>query len=142
VLPEVSVEPERVQLPDGLSLAWNVRPGLVFTRVEGRMSLPHASSIMAMVDAAVLAQPSGAVVVHDWTGIESYEVAVHARMSAWSLVVVRSMRRVVIGASSPFVAAAVRTVNLAVGGRFELLQTREQVLAAAREELFRTRRGA
>jgi hypothetical protein len=135
MLSELAVAPRIVAADQGTAQIWLARPGLVFTRVEGRMVMEHAQAIMETVDAAVRARPGQVCAVHDFTGIESYEIAVHARMSTWSVSVVRSMRRIVVGVSSPLVALAVRTANLATGGRFELLDTREQVLSAARAEL-------
>ncbi len=84
---------------------------------------------------AIQDAPGEAVAVHDWLGVESYEIAVHARMTAWSVPAVRSMRRVVVGVRSPLVAFAVRTVNLAAGGRFEVVGTDEEIKAAVRSSL-------
>jgi hypothetical protein len=135
VVPELPIAPLCAETREGRAWVWPVAPGLVFTRVDGRMVMQHAQLIMEAVDAAVRARPGSAAAVHDFTGIESYEIAVHARMSAWAVGVTGSMRRIVIGVQSPLVALAVRTVNLASGNKFELLDTRAQVLEAARREL-------
>jgi hypothetical protein len=134
---ELQVAPEVVKTEAGCATIWRGRPGLVFSQVEGRMVMAHAQVIMAVVDAEMRARPGTVKVFHDFTAIDSYEVAVQARMSAWSVTAVRSLERIVIGVSSPLVALAVRTANLASGGRFELVQTREQLVAAACAEWLR-----
>ncbi len=137
MVPDLDVTPLVLESTDGRAQVWTARPGLVLTRVDGRMVMDHARAIMEAVDAQLRARPGRTTVVHDWTGIESYEVAVHARMSAWAVSTIRSFERVIIGVTSPLVALAVRTVNIAVGNRFELLDSREGVLAAATAELAR-----
>ncbi len=135
MLPELRGVPREVNVEGGSLRVWSVRAGLVFTQAKGRMVMAQAAAIIAGVDEAIRAAPGSAVAVHDWLEVDSYEVAVHARMSAWSLVAVRSMRRIVIGVRSPLVALAVRTVNLGVGGRLEVLEEREKLLSFARKEL-------
>jgi hypothetical protein len=135
MLPELSVAPETVQTAEGIVHVWVAKPGLVFTRAEGRILMAHGQLIMDMVDAAARARPKLATVVHDFTAVASYEIALHVRMSTWSVGLTPSMRRVVVAVNSPLVALAVRTVNLASGGKFELLETREQAIEAARREL-------
>jgi len=137
MIPELAVEPQVAETDEGRAYVWRPKRDLVFTRVEGRFAMPHAQLIMDQVDDAVRANQGKVTIVHDWTAVESYEVVVHARMSAWAVAVMRSLTRVVIGVTSPFVALAVRTVNLAVGNRFEVVDTRDKVLAEARAELAR-----
>jgi hypothetical protein len=132
---ELTTAPLVAEAKEGRAHVWNAARGLVFTRVEGRMVMAHAQLIMDAVDVAVRALPREAAVIHDFTGIQSYEIAVHASMSAWAIGVVGSLRRIVIGVNSPLVSLAVRTVNLASGNRFELLSTRDQVIEVARKEL-------
>ena len=139
MLPELKIEPRELNLAEGSLCVWTVRPGLVFTQARGRMVMAHAMEIMAGVNEAVRGDPGGAVGIHDWLGVEHYEVAVQARMSSWALTTVRSMRRIVIGVRSPLVALAVRTVNLAVGGRFEVVEDDGTLLSVARGELRPTR---
>src|SRR5262245_35373979 len=139
MLEEIRSVPRELNLAEGSLAIWSMRPGLVFTLGKGRFVMAHAELIMASVEDAARAAPGDAAVVHDWLGVESYEVAVHARMTPWSVTIARSLRRVVIGVRSPLVALAVRTVNLAVGGRFEVLADAARLHAAARDEL---RRGA
>jgi hypothetical protein len=139
MLEDLRSAPREVHLAEGSLSIWSVRPGLVFTRVKGRFMMAHAEQIIASIEEAVRAAPGDAVAVHDWFSVESYEVAVHARMTRWSVTIARSLRRVAIGVRSPLVALAVRTVNLAVGGRFEVLADVERLQAAAREELDRPR---
>ncbi|HVJ20539.1 MAG TPA: hypothetical protein VM686_34235 [Polyangiaceae bacterium] len=137
MLDEIRSAPRELNLVEGSLAIWNVRPGLVFTQGKGRFVMAHAEQIMASVEAAARAAPGDAAVVHDWLAVESYEVAVQARMTPWSVTIARSMRRIVIGVRSPLVALAVRTVNLAVGGRFEVLADAARLHAAARDELRR-----
>lgn len=137
MIPEITKAPAVHDAPDGVARIWSARPGLVVSQVEGRMLLDHATPIMAAVDAAIAGQRGRVTVVHDWTAVESYEVAVHARMSAWTVTVMSAMERVVIGVTSPFVTLAVRTVNLATGNRFELLDDRVKVLEVVRAEMAR-----
>jgi hypothetical protein len=113
---------------------WAVRKGMVMTQASGRVVLAQAERIMAAVDTAIREAPGQVVVVHDLLDVDSYEINVHTRMSTWSVATFRFVRRVVIGVRSPLVSLAVRTVNLAVGGRYEVLESRETLLAAARRE--------
>ena len=139
MLPELAEGPESFAVPEGTLKIWRPRKGLVFTQVTGRMIATHAECIIAAVDHACLECPKEAVGIHDWLDIESYEISVYARMSTWSPRVAKKMRRVTIGVRSPLVAMAVRTVNLAVGGRFEVFGQTEQLLEAARAEWQRQR---
>ena len=107
----------------------------MLTQVSGRVVLAQAERIIAAVDAAIRAAPGQVVIVHDLFDVQSYEINVHTRLSAWSVATFRSVRRVVIGVRAPLVSLAVRTINLAVGGRFEVVEAREALLAAARREL-------
>ena len=120
---------------DGEAAVWRPRPGLVISRVNGRMTQHHADAIIKIGDEAVRADPGNVVALHDWSRVESYEVAVHARMSAWTLRIIGSMRRVVIAVESPLVALAVRTVNLATGNRIEFASTSEEIERFVRAEL-------
>ena len=131
---ELGILPQIVPGESGKAAIWHVRPGLVLTQVDGRMVVAQARAVMQAVDEAIRARPGKAMVFHDWTAITSYEVAVHAQMTAWSVKVVRSLARIAIAANSPLVLLALRTANLAVGGRFELVESREQLVAAARAE--------
>ena len=65
---------------DGEASVWRPRPGLVMSRVRGRMTLEHANAIMRVGDEAVRVAPKAVVALHDWSAVESYEVIVHARM--------------------------------------------------------------
>lgn len=132
VLPELQSPARVVETAEGRGFLWAAGPKLVFTRMEGRMALEHARAVIDFVGAHVHASPGEVVVVHDLCGVESYEVAVYARILPWSVAAGKSARRVVIGASSPLIALAVRTINLAASGRFEVLDSRERVLEAAR----------
>lgn len=124
-----------------MSQVWIAGPDLVLSRVEGRFVLAHADSIMTVVDAAIAKRPGHLTVVHDWTAVQSYEIAVHTQMGAWAARITPSLERILIGVTSPFVTLAVRTVNLAVGNRFELFADRERLLQAARSEYERQRGG-
>lgn len=99
---ELQVAPEVVKTDAGSATIWKARPGLVFTRVEGRMVMAHAQAIMSVVDAEMRALPGKVKVFHDFTAIESYEIVVQARMSAWSVTAMRFIERIVIGVSSPW----------------------------------------
>jgi hypothetical protein len=134
MLPELPEKPQVVTVDVGTLKVWVPRKGLVFTRASGRMVTAHADLIIEAVGRACDECPVDAVAVHDWLDVESYEIAVYARMSAWSPRVIRAMRRVAIGVRSPMVALAVRTANLAVGGRFEVIDDSERIVAAARAE--------
>jgi len=136
MLPELGpVDPETTALPEGTVRIWTPRANLVITQASGRVVLAQAERIIAAVDAAIRAAPGQVVIVHDLFDVQSYEINVHTRLSAWSVATFRSVRRVVIGVRSPLVSLAVRTINLAVGGRFEVVEAREALLAAARREL-------
>ncbi|HEY6876568.1 MAG TPA: hypothetical protein VI299_01065 [Polyangiales bacterium] len=135
MVPEVSVAPLTAETSEGRAWVWVAAPNLVLTQVEGRMAMNHAELVMGTVDLAAKQRPGQVALIHDFTAVDSYEVLVHARMSTWAVNITRSLRRVVIGASSPLVALAVRTVNLAASNKFEILDTREQVHAVVRAEL-------
>lgn len=135
MVPEVSAAPLTAETGEGRALVWVAAPNLVLTQVEGRMALSHAQLVMDTVDAAAKQRPGQVALIHDFTGVSSYEVLVHVRMSTWAVNITSSLRRVVVGAASPLVALAVRTVNLAASNKFEILETREQVQAVARAEL-------
>ncbi len=136
MLAELSATPPQVvERPEGTVRIWSAGKGLVFTQCSGRILLPHAEGIIRVVDAAIRERPGEVVVVHDLLDVESYEINVHTRLSAWSVATFKMVRRVVIGVRSPLVSLAVRTINLAVGGRFEVMESREKVHAAARREL-------
>lgn len=94
------------------------------------MVLAHARAVMAEVDGVLKAHDGCAVAIHDFTGVESYEVAVHAQMTVWAVSVMPSMKSVVVGVASPLVSLAVRTANLAAGNRFEVVNTREALVRA------------
>ena len=130
-----AMPPQMVELPDGSVRIWAAGKGLVFTQCTGRMVLAHAEAVIAAVDSALLERPREAVVVHDLLDVESYEINVHTRLSAWSVATFQGVKRVVIGVRSPLLSLAVRTINLAVGGRFEVLESREKLHATARREL-------
>ncbi len=136
MLPELGpVTPETIALPEGTVRIWTPRASVVMTHCSGRVVLAQAERIIAAVDAAIRAAPGQVVILHDLFDVESYEISVHPRLSAWSVATFRSVRRVVIGVRSPLVSLAVRTINLAVGGRFEVLEKREALLSAARREV-------
>ena len=135
MIAEVRVSPTVVELPEGRAWVWTASPHIVATRVEGRMLIEHAEAIIAAIDRSIERHPGDVVALHDWTGIASYQVAVHTRMSAWSIRAVRSMRRIVLAVDSPLVGLAVRTVNLAVGNRFEFVATRELLEGELRTSL-------
>jgi hypothetical protein len=134
MLPELAMASKSVERPEGQIRIWT-RPGKVFTQCAGRMLLPHAEAVMAAIDEAIRERPGQVVAIHDLMHVESYEINVHTRMTAWSVSTFRDVRRVVIGVRSPLVSLAVRTVNLAVGGRYEVLDTEEALWAVARREL-------
>lgn len=135
MLAEALPVPNVTETDEGRVEIWNPRPEVVLTRASGRMAMKHAAPIMQAVEAAIAACPGQVIVFHDWTGIASYEVEVQARMSAWSLRQISQIERVVIGVDSPLVALAVRTANLAVGDRFEIVRSREEVEQAIRSAL-------
>ncbi|MFT3923805.1 MAG: hypothetical protein QM778_14830 [Myxococcales bacterium] len=136
MLTELGVTPSKVvEAPDGCVRLWTARPGLVFSQASGRMVSEHAESIIAAVEDAIRERPREVAIIHDLFEVESYEISVHTRMSTWSVSTFRKVRRVAIGVRSPLISLAVRTVNLAVGGRFELLESSGELLALARREL-------
>lgn len=101
------------------------------------MVLAHARAIMAEVDEVLKRQEHAGrmVAIHDFTGVQSYEIAVQAQMTVWAVAVTPSVKRVVVGVVSPMVSLAVRTANLAAGNRFEVVNSRDALVRVVRAEL-------
>ncbi len=135
MLPEIDADPEVLETDAGTCRVWRPRPHVFLSQVSGRMVQGHAELIMRIGTRVVEDCPRDAIGIHEWTEIESYEVAVHTRMTAWSMRVMPKMVRVLVAAESPLVKLAVRTVSLATDNRIELLDGRGAVEAALRELL-------
>jgi hypothetical protein len=116
-----------IETSEGQLEIWHASPLIVVTRAEGRLGMIHGTPLMEMLEAALTAHSGEVQAFHDWTGIQSYEMEVQVRMTTWSLTHISKFRRVVIAADSPMVALALRTANIAMGNRFEVLRTREEL---------------
>lgn len=118
--------------PGGELQIWKLASHVVLTRVTGHFPVGFTDPIMAAVDEVADRHPKVAIACHEWTTVSTFEGRTPARMTPWSVKVFRKMQRVIIGVSSPFTRAAVRSVNLAVGGRFEVFEDADAVYEAAR----------
>ena len=126
--------PKVVERPEGTLKIWTARKGMVCTQGRGRMELGHLEEFFSIMDEAIGERPGDVVAVHDLLEVESYEIRLHPRLSAWSAARSGKIRRTVIGVRSPLVSLAIRTVNLAVGGRFEVVEDAGALHGAARRE--------
>ena len=119
----------------GVARVWRPAPSLAVSTLTGHFQIEHANLIMETVDDAAEKSGGNAVVIHDWIGVKSFDIAVQVSMTKWWIRIVPSLSHVTIGVESPFIAAAVRTAGLASGGRFYVVSKGEQVEAAVVEAL-------
>jgi hypothetical protein len=107
----------------GRLLVWSPRQELSITRIEGHFSSEIAAAFVEQVEPTIRAS-TRFVGMHDWTGADSFDIAVPAKLAGWTISLLSNVHRIVIATRHPLVSMAVRTANLTIR-RIEHVGTRE-----------------
>ena len=124
-------EPTTLELPAGTMHLWRPRPHVVVSQIRGRYTTEHLALFLPALDAAIAAGPERIVGLHEWTQIDAYDIEVQAQLTTWTLRHLGAIERVLIAARSPFVMMAIRSANIAFRGRIELVDSADDIRAAA-----------
>jgi hypothetical protein len=108
-----------------------LRPEIAVTRIEGHFSDELAKRFVDELDGTLRASKHF-LGLHDWTDTATFDVAVPARLAAWSISHIARVGRIVIATQHPLVSMAVRTTNLSIK-RIEHLSSREAWVEVVRK---------